>query len=106
MASARIVIDRTKNLASALSDLVAQGEIFRQRVEGMNALLQGGAGYAGDNAAVAADLGASVTAAQATTIMNLLGQMTGELTRTATVQVSAGATTGTRQLIDAISFGR
>jgi hypothetical protein len=96
MASARLPINRALNLGSALSDLASVGETFRQKVASMQSLLTASAGYASDTAALATDTG--MTAGQVTTLLNLMAA--------ANLELLGATNTSTRQLLDALSFGR
>jgi hypothetical protein len=96
MPSARLPIDRSKQLGSAVSDMASFGEVFRQRVASLQSLLTASAGYASDTTALAADTG--LTTGQVTTLLNLLAA--------ANLELLGATNTSTRQLLDAISFGR
>jgi hypothetical protein len=96
MASARLPVNRALNLGSAISDMAAKGEVFRQAVASMQSLTTAAAGYASDTTALATDTG--LTTAQVTTFLNLLAA--------ANLELLGATNTSTRQMLDAISFGR
>ena len=97
MASGRIVINTTLNLAARIRDVALQGALFREKLGELNLIVQK---YNAD-ASFQTDTGMS--AADQTTFTNLLTQAVNELNSTATTQVSVGAATGTRQWLDALS---
>jgi hypothetical protein len=97
MASGRITIDTTKNMAARIRDVATFGALFREKVSELNLIVSK---YAAD-ASFQTDTGMS--AGDATTFTNLLTQMANELNVTASTQVNVGAATGTRQWLDALS---
>ena len=99
MASGRIVVDRTKPLAAAILNVVQMGASFRDRLSELNLIV---AKYAADPS-FQTDTGMS--AGDQTTFTNLLTQANNEMSGLASTQVSVGAATGTRQLMDALSIG-
>lgn len=99
MASNRIALDTTKNMAARIRDVATFGAVFREKLSEL-ALLLGANGYNGD-VSLATDTGMS--AGDQTRLQNLVIQADGEMNATATTQVSVGAASGTRQLLDALS---
>jgi hypothetical protein len=87
MASGRIVIDTTKNMAARIRDVATFGALFREKMSELNLIV---GKYAGD-ASFQTDTGMS--AADQTAFTNLLTQAANELNGLATTQVSVGAAT-------------
>lgn len=98
MASNRIAMNKSLQLAQRILAVVGQGELFRQQVAELNLLL-GPTGYNAD-ASLGTDTGLST--ADQTRLQNLVIAANNELNAATAVQINAGAFTSTRQLLDAL----
>lgn len=82
---------------SKLRNVISSLQAARDAMSELNLVV---AKYNGDTTSLGTDLGAS--AADAATLTNLITQANNELNGLASTQISVGATTGTRQLVDAL----
>jgi len=98
MASARMTIDSTKNLAQRLQDVMNFGALFREKLGELNNVT---GKFGNDPTAWTAATGMS--SSDYTTFQALLANAVAEMSALTNVQVAAGGQTNVRQLLDAIS---